>query len=537
MTETTKTENQNPGSGLTQRAVLLMAANFTAMAISFVLPLILTRIMSQSEFGLYKLSFQILATVLGLLNLQVAVSVFYFMVREPEKKLQVILNLVIFYGLAGSCVVLLFTVWPGVVTLISQSADLLIPHMPLLGLAILAWIVSINLESVPVAAGDVRSASVLIVAAQLIRSLLMIIAALAFGTLTAILLAAIIQGAVQIVLMMIYIRKRFGRIWARFDWPLFKAQITNALPFGIGGVAAVLQEDMHNYFVSSKYDAAGFAVYAVGCFQLPLLEVLNNSFSNALNPEIAENHKTGNYKGILDAWVHVVRSMAFILVPTFALLFVMRQEFITGLFSMTYAASVSIFAVNLLVILLKLSMHYPILRAFDEFRFYRFKLYVVLLPITFVALQLGWRAAGLVGIAAAVIMVRALDVAVIVRLLVRRMGLDKSDLRKLSPLLPIAGAAAIAAGITVLTRFMLLKSLFLQQLAAEIAPLVKRALTTSEWFSLLMLACCSMVFALAYILSAWLLGAVSESERAALRRLMSRIPLPRSNPRAATPTA
>jgi O-antigen/teichoic acid export membrane protein len=139
-------EKHDNHRGLTQRAILLMTANTIAMVISFALPLILTRIMSQEEFGLYKLSFQIMLTALGLLNLQVAVSAFYFMEREPEKKLQVTLNVVIFYGVAGAAVALLFLLWPGVAGLISQSADLLIPHMPLLGLVILVWLIATNLE-------------------------------------------------------------------------------------------------------------------------------------------------------------------------------------------------------------------------------------------------------------------------------------------------------------------------------------------------------------------------------------------------------
>lgn len=524
-------EKHDDHHGLTQRAILLMAANFTAMAISFVLPLILTRIMSQAEFGLYKLSFQILLTALGLLNLQMAVSVFYFMAREPEKKLQVILNLMIFYGLMGALVVLLFLIWPGGVGLISQSADLLMPQMPLLGLAILTWLIATNLESVPIAAGDVRVASALIVAAQFVRSLLMIVAALAFGTLTAILVAAILQATIQIVLMLIYIRRRFGKLWAPFDWRLFKAQVSNSLPFGIGGVVAVLQEDMHNYYVSSHYDAAGFAIYAVGCFQLPLLDVLNNSFSNALNPEVARHQQAGDYKGIYLAWTHVVRSLAFVLIPAFALMFVMREEFITGLFTAQYAPSVSIFAVNLLVILLKISMHYPILRAFDEFKYFRFKLYAVLLPVTFVALQLGWRAAGLVGIAAAVVFVRALDVVVIVRVVMKKLGVGVRDLRSLAPLLRIAAAAAIAAIVTSLVRVTLLKSEWLAQFAGDIASVMKRGLTGTESDELLTLACCSVVFGLVYLSAAWILGAVSESEKAGFRKLLVKFRLRREQAR------
>jgi O-antigen/teichoic acid export membrane protein len=167
--------------------------------------------MSQLEYGLYKQAFQIMTSALGLLNLQVAVSVFYFSAREPNKKLQVALNIVLFYTLVGGLVFLIFLLWPSWVTLIFQGADL-VPHVPLLGFAILCWLVSTNLDGVPIAAGDVRVASVLIVVSQLSKAIVMIVAGLVFSSLTAILVAAIIQGLLQTAFMMVYIRRRFGQL-------------------------------------------------------------------------------------------------------------------------------------------------------------------------------------------------------------------------------------------------------------------------------------------------------------------------------------
>src|SRR5262245_20432369 len=121
---TTTTEKHGGHDGLTQRAALLMAANVIATVMSFALPLLLVRTMTQAEYGLYKQAFQIIASALTLLNLQVAVSVFYFYERAPGKKLQVSLNVMLFYGLVGAMVFLIFLVWPGWVTLIFRGADL-----------------------------------------------------------------------------------------------------------------------------------------------------------------------------------------------------------------------------------------------------------------------------------------------------------------------------------------------------------------------------------------------------------------------------
>src|SRR5215475_2866410 len=93
--------------GFVRRAAWLTTANSIAFGLSFVAPLLLVRALSQTEFGLYRQVFQILA-----LNLQVASTAYYFMPREPEKKLQVTVNVLAFYAAVGALTGALFIFYP-----------------------------------------------------------------------------------------------------------------------------------------------------------------------------------------------------------------------------------------------------------------------------------------------------------------------------------------------------------------------------------------------------------------------------------------
>ena len=496
----TKAEVNDGRGGLTQRAALLMAANVCATIILFVPPLVLARTMSQSEFGLYKQAFQIMASALALLNLQVAVSVFYFSERAPGKRLQVALNVMLFYSAVGLLVFLVFLFWPGWVNLIFKDGSLLVPHIPLLGFAIFLCLVSTNLDAVPIAAGDVRIASGLIVLSQLSKAIIMIVAALLFGTLNAILVAAIIQGLVQTAFMVGYIRWRFGRFLAPIDRPLMRAQIGNALPFGIGGIAAIVQNDMHSYFVSHFFDAATFAVYAVGCFQLPLLGMLATSFASALNPELAKHKELGDYRAIIDLWMEVIRKLALLFVPAFALLLVMRREFITLLYTANYAESVPIFAIYLINVLIGICVHLHLLRLFDRLKYFRLKLYLALIPVTGGALYLGLKTGGLVGVAVAVACIQTLDFGITLAMINRELKMTRHDLRLLTPILKIATAAAMASLVTVILRYTLLHA---------------QVLT--------ILLVCAAAFGLAYIAVSFAVGVVTEEEKVWLRRMWAKL--------------
>lgn len=481
--------------GLANRAAWLATAKVIALVLAFLLPLVLVRGLSRGEFGLYKQSFQILSTTVSLLCLQVSASAYYFMPRQPHRKPQVAMNVLLFYLGVGSALALFFALYPRWVTHIFHG-DGLVPVVPMLGLVILFWLVATNLEGIAIANGDIRWSSAVIVAMQVLKTSLLILAGIVFGSIQALIIAALLIGSVHCAIFFIYLRRRFGRFWWPIDWQLFRAQLANSLPFGIGSIAYIIQYDLHNYYVSYYFSPADFAIYAVGCFQLPLLLVLFDSVDTVLFPEVARLEKEGAYDRIIGVWVKAMRLLAFVFFPTCALLLVVRQELIVTLFTAEYAAAAPIFAVNLFNLLLWLGLTGPVLRAFVEFKYFRFKLYLVLLPVSFFALYAGIQMAGLLGAIAAVAFTRGLDVAITMTLLGRRLGMGREDLRRFAPLLRLFAAAALAGLVTWTAK-------------AALTPLPMIAI----------LALCALIFGIVYLLAAFSFGAVSGEEKEYLRRL------------------
>ncbi len=496
----TKTEHsrQDGQSGFFSRAAWLTVAHSIAFGLSFLAPLLLARMMSQTEFGVYKQAFQILMSTIGALNLQVASTAYYFMPREPEKKLQVTINVLAFYSALGALTGALFIIYPECALLVFKTGEL-VEYMPLLGVTILLWMVSSNLEVIPLALGDVRMSSIFIVLAQLTKSALTVGAALAFHSVRAIIWAVAIQGLLQILIMFVYVRKRFGAIGGAFDWPLFKAQIANAAPYGLGSFAQTTQADLHNFVVSRYFSPAGFAVYSVGLFQLPLLGLLTTSFSSALIPEVSRLAASGDRRAIIPVWLNAARKLALVVVPICALMFVLRYEIITLLFTSAYREAAPLFGICLFSALLPITLTGSTIRAHEEFKFFRFKLHLALLPVTFGALYLGIHTAGLLGAVIAVVATQTLEAAIVVTAVGRRLGFVADDLRHLKPALKTAlaaGAAAIAA--------------FTMKL-----PLAQ-AHTLARMFL------CGAVFGAVYIFAAWALGAVTDAEKAEFRATLSR---------------
>src|SRR5262249_23718874 len=187
------TTEQGGQNSFARRAAWLTMAYGTAFGLSFLAPLILVRMLSQTEFGVYKQAFQILASTCSILNLQVASTIYYFMPRAPEMKLQVTINVLTFYGAAGALVAALFILYPQCVLLVFKGGEL-VTYMPMLGGTILLWLVAANPDAIPLALGDGPTSSVFLGMSQLTKSALTVGAAPPLPSIRAIISAPAIPG-------------------------------------------------------------------------------------------------------------------------------------------------------------------------------------------------------------------------------------------------------------------------------------------------------------------------------------------------------
>jgi O-antigen/teichoic acid export membrane protein len=480
---------------LSKRAALLAVAKVAGYALTLPLPLVLVRVLSQSDFGLYKQAFQVITTMLTLLGLQVGLSIYYFVPRYPDRKPHVVMNVLIFYAALGGLTAAAFAVYPQWITHVFKTDDL-VPYVPMVGAAILLWLMGSLLEVVTLADGDVRSASTFTVVIQLTKSALLITAGLVFGTIQAVVVAAVAQGAVLCAILFAYLYKRYGRFWRAFDPQLFRDQLANALPFGMGALAYALQADMHNYFVSHYFEPAIFAIYAVGCFELPLLAILYESVVMILFPEVARLQAAGDREGVINLWASAMRKLAFFYVPAYLLMFVLRYEIITLLFTKAYADSAEIFAIYLLLLPMFLCVYTAFMRAFDDLRFYRLKQSLVMVPLIAVGLYVGIHLGGLRGAVMATVAAQLCDATAMMIKVGRRVGVRRAHFRQLIPILRTLAASTAAA----------LAAYFVKVALGDARVLVVLIVSAST-------------FGAVFAVVAYLVGAVTDEEKSELRRV------------------
>ena len=99
MAATPTTTKQHPR--LAVQAFWLTASKGIAAILNIGLPILLVRLMAQTEYGIFKEAFLFVSTATNIATFGVGMSAFYFMPRHPERGGQIALNILVYNFVAG----------------------------------------------------------------------------------------------------------------------------------------------------------------------------------------------------------------------------------------------------------------------------------------------------------------------------------------------------------------------------------------------------------------------------------------------------
>jgi O-antigen/teichoic acid export membrane protein len=497
----------NKGGSLTVRTFWLMSAKTLAFVFAFALPVLLTRRLSQSEYGLFKQVFLVVTTAVAVLPLGFGMSAYYYLPREQDaaRRGQLVFNILLFSALAGGLACLALVLRPEILAAVFRDPAL-VRYAPLVGVVILLWLFSSFLEVIAVANQEMKLATLFIVGAQLTKTLLMLAAAILFDSVEALIYAALFQGALQTAALLWYLRSRFGGFWRRFDRQTLRAQAAYAMPFGLAGLLYALLMDLHNYFVSHRFDAATFAIYSIGVAQLPLVGILRESAGTVMIGRVSQLQKQNETREIVVLLARAMRKLAAVYLPLYAFLLVTGREFLTALFTSAYLESWPVFAINLTLLPLSILEFDAVIRAYAEHKYFMLKLRIVLFALLAVALWFGVLRFGLVGAIGVVVAVNFVERVATSIKFGRVIGVKAHDVLMLVDVGKLAASAALAALAALATRALILQG---------VGPAGARPFV--------ILAACGVSFGAVYLSSVWLLGVPTDEERASLRRRISRL--------------
>ena len=507
-------ESERKNISLTKQSAWILFAKVIGFALNTMLPLLVVRYLSQENVGVYRQAFLVVANAILVLPLGFSMSAYYFLNRDPEKHSATVFNILIFNTAIGAVAFAVFAIFPQMLGSAFQSAELA-RLSPVIGLVVWLGIFSGFLETAALAIQEARLAASFIILSQLAKAALMLTALLAFQTVDSLVYATLVLFALQSIALIAFLHRRFPKFWTGFDLSFFWQQMAYALPFGLSVLLYVGQTDIHNYFVSHSFSAAEFAIYSVGCFQLPLITLLYESIGAVMIPRMSQMQDEGRKREMLEMTVTATQRLAFVYFPLFAFLMIVALEFITTLFTKEYAASAAIFRVNLFALPLFSLVVDPIARAYPTAGRFLLKVRIGICAVLFAVFWYGLGKFGLVEMISIVVAAILFEKLVSAWISAKMLEVKPADIGMLKTIGKIAVAASVAA--FVLVGFYLIAAERLMDVAASLSAGVLAVVGFTKGVDFVagcvFLSVCLAIYASMYLAAANWLGAIEQSDK------------------------
>jgi O-antigen/teichoic acid export membrane protein len=417
--------------------LVLMLGRALAFGGTFLIPLVLARVFDQAQFGTYKQLLLVFTTLYAIAPLGMSESLYYFLPREPGRAGAYVANTMLFLAAAGVAgLVLLLAAGPRLATQLG-NADVT-QHLGRVAAFSGLMLVTAPLETVMIARRRFAGAAWSYALSDLGRAALLAIPAALTGSLVSLFHGALLFAALRLAFTLEYLRRALGRD-LRPSLGALRAQLAYALPFGAAGLVLIAQDTYHQYVVSAQFGVAAFAIYSVGCLQVPIVDFIAGPAGNVVMVKMSELRQ--DVDAVLHLWHETTRQLALVFVPLVVLLEVVARDLIVAFYTPLYVESVPIFRLWCLTILFSTLQTDAVLRVHARTRFI---LLLNLVRLALIVATIGWAlgAFGIAGAALAAVASLALAKALA---LVQVALLTGSGLRRILPWGRLAAITAVSA--------------------------------------------------------------------------------------------
>src|SRR5438128_5765832 len=324
---------EKPHGSILRRAGPLMLARLGVAAFTFSIPMVLARVLLPESYGTFKQAWLLSNTLVLVLPLGLNQSLVYFVPREPTKKrLWESHALVLTTALGTVAAALLLGLGPLVASAFHNPE--LTRVMPYVAAFTAMRLAASCFDLALMAKGRIPASAAVRLASEGFYTLCLIAGALWTHSVAGAFAGVVIATSAKAAACWIALAGG-GLQFSRRD---LARQLAYTLPFGAAFALVIPQQQFHSYLVSASVTAAAFAVYSVGCFQLPTIDRLYTPVSEVRQLGTAEHEAKGDNEGALRLFREAVARLSFVFVPTMVLLAISAPTLISFLFTDRYLA-------------------------------------------------------------------------------------------------------------------------------------------------------------------------------------------------------
>ncbi|MCK5450695.1 MAG: oligosaccharide flippase family protein, partial [Candidatus Omnitrophica bacterium] len=333
---------------LTIQTIVLLAGRLSKAGIQIILPIILVRLISPGDYGIYKFIFLVQGTIFVALPMGMIQSLYFFVPKGQTPKIYIRQSLLYLHLISGLVLAIgfIFSVPFSQIIKAENNYLLYLIVLPSLILPILSAPIEITL----LAEKKAHYASLVTVVNGLFSTGILLGCAIIFRTIYALMIGLLVHCFLKLLITEIYFQKRY-KIFTLdgINRQSLRAHFSFAIPLGAAGLAGFLQVRLDHYVVSYYFDSAMYATYAVAAFGIPFAVYFYNSVADVTIVRYRQLALNNQLNEMILVWDKATRRLSTVFVPLVVLFLLLADPLVPFLFTEKFAGAIPFYRVLLLL--------------------------------------------------------------------------------------------------------------------------------------------------------------------------------------------
>lgn len=329
-------------SALISRTAILIVCRLMGYGMMLLSPIVLVRLLDMRTYGQYREFLLYAMLFLNFLGFGIRSNLLYFIPKDPLKEKFYITNTTIF---------LLITSTVGIgILLLGHSSLLVKASFDFLWPLIFYLFFFLNLDCwEEYWLSKRRSEYVLYYATIRMFARMTAIVLCAYLTRSVILIiwSMVAVEVIRFIFVLGYLVKT-RRLVKRIDRDAVKTQLVFIVPIGLTTVINYFNSQISQLFISIHLGVTFLAIYVIGSYQVPVLNIIKSSVSDVIFPEITQRNDQDLNSG-LELWRKANVVYCALIFPLFVVFFFYADIIIKLMFTETYSDAIPIFRVYLIL--------------------------------------------------------------------------------------------------------------------------------------------------------------------------------------------
>jgi O-antigen/teichoic acid export membrane protein len=427
--------------GLKRRALSLGMVKAFDQGMQFLLPIVLVRCLDAATFGEYRLLWLAVGTLMGVVTLNMAGTLFFFLPRsDPEKKRLYVHQSWLYLAAVGVLCGALVA-WFGPLA----KYGLLVPAF------VAVWLAAFLVEYLPTMEERIGWQAAATISVSMVRVVLLAAGAWLTGDMRVMLWLLVAAAALKLGLLFVYVHRYhgFARPWFRRE--VFSGQFRHSAPIGISSALYSLRWQTDQWVAATLFALHSFAAFSIAAILGQVVNLVRTAVVEAFLPSMSRLQAAGEVAGTVGMNARANVLVAGLLYPLLGFVFVYADDIVTVIYTASYleaAPVMRVYALSMTLLALEVGSLLLLLRQGA----YAIGVNAVALALSAAVSLAGALHFGLPGAAAGSVLALLLDRALTLRRIAKLCGIrlrQVQDWRGLGRTALIAAlGAALAAGIT-----------------------------------------------------------------------------------------